>query len=188
MDNITVEKETTIQSYGEFWDAFRYLKNMIDQNVKDWIYLKLSALTMACFTIEAFANHIGMSLIPSWNTMERRISPVNKLINIIEMKDIEIEYDKPPFSTVQELMQWRNKVAHGKTEIKKTSDTIPVHDYDDFLDKIEQADWRKYVVDVDIEKIGKDCEELMEIIHLKALGHLDWFLIGWWGTRSAHAG
>jgi hypothetical protein len=185
MDEIAIEKETTIQSYGEFWGAFVFLKDSIDQNVMGWSHLKLSALTMACFAIEAFANHVGKHLFPSWDTIERGISPRGKLKMFIEMKEMGIKYEEAPFNTVYELMQWRNKIAHGKTEEKKTSYTASVHDYDYSLNNIEQADWRKYVIDVDIEKIGKNCEELMKTIHLKAFGHLEWFLVGAWQSASA---
>jgi hypothetical protein len=176
MDEVAIEKETVIQSYGEFWDTFLFLKDKIDKNIPGWSKYKLSALTMACFTIEAFANHIGKKLFQSWDTIEKGIPPMGKLKMFIEMKDIEIKYEVAPFNTVYELMQWRNKIAHGKTEKKQTSYTASLDNYEDFLCRIEQPEWAKYVIRVDIEKIEKDCEELMKTIHLKVLGHLEWFL------------
>jgi hypothetical protein len=185
MEKITIKKEITIQSYGEFWAAFLSLKKGIDQNVIGWSYIKLSALAMACFTIEAFANHVGKHMLPSWDKIERGISPIAKLKLFNEMNKMRINYDNDPFNTVQKLMLWRNKVAHGKTEIKSTSHIALIHNYEEILNKIEQADWRKYVIEVDIEKIKTDCEELMKTIHQKAFGHLEWFLLGWWQSGSA---
>jgi hypothetical protein len=185
MNNIAIEKKATIQSYGEFWSAFLFLKKTIDQNVMGWSHLKLSALTMACFAIEAFANHVGKHLFPSWNTIERGVSPIGKLKMFIEMKEVEIQYEQAPFNTVNVLMQWRNKIAHGRTEKIATSCTASDHNFEEKFYEIEQAEWRKYVIDVDIEKIARDCEELMKTIHLKAFGHLEWFLIGFWQSRSA---
>jgi hypothetical protein len=185
VNDIVIEKETTIQSYGEFWGAFVFLKNSIDQNVMGWSNLKLAALTMACFAIEAFANHVGKHLFPSWDTVERGVSPRRKLKMFIEMKEMGIKYEEAPFETVHNLMEWRNKIAHGKTEEKITSHTASVHNYDYLLNQIEQSDWKKYVLNVDIEKIEEDCKELMKAIHLKAFGHLDWFLVGSWQSGSA---
>ena len=184
MDKIAIEKRTTIQSYGEFWGAFLFLKKSIDKNIMGWSHLKLSALTMACFAIEAFTNHVGEHLFPSWDTIERGISPSGKLKMFVEMKEMGIKYEESPFNTVHRLMKWRNQIAHGKTEKIATSYTASVHNHEDLFYKIEQAKWRKYVIDVDIEKIEKDCKELMENIHLKAFGHLEWFLVGFRQSRS----
>jgi len=149
-----------------------------------WSHLKLSALTMACFAIEAFANHVGEHLFPSWNTIEKGVSPIGKLKMFIEMKEVKIQYEQAPFNTVNVLMQWRNKIAHGRTEKIKTSYTASDDNFEDLFYKMEQAQWRKYVIDVDIERIEKDCKELMETIHLKAFGHLEWFLASFWQSRS----
>jgi 7,8-dihydro-6-hydroxymethylpterin-pyrophosphokinase len=83
-------------------------------------------------------------------------------------------------------MKWRNKIAHGTTERIPTSYTESVDNYEELFYKIEQSSWKKYIIDVDIGRIEKDCKKLMETIHLKALGHLEWFLAGTWQLRSAH--
>jgi hypothetical protein len=49
MENIKITKETTVQSYGEFWNAFQHLKELIDTSQQGWSKIKLSALTMVCF-------------------------------------------------------------------------------------------------------------------------------------------
>jgi hypothetical protein len=174
--NVKVETKTTIQSYGEFWETFLFLKSKIDKKVPGWNNYKLSALIMACFTIEAFANHLGKKLFRSWDTIEKGVSPMGKLKLFIEMKGMGIKYQEAPFNTVHGLMKWRNLIAHGKTEKIATSHTASLHNYEELLRKIGQPEWAKYVIEVDIERIDKDCQELMETIHLKALGHLDWFL------------
>jgi hypothetical protein len=97
MRKVIIEKETTVQSYGEFWHTFLFLKNKIDKNVKGWHYYKLAAFTMACFTIEAFANHVGKELFPSWETIERGVSPIGKLKMFIEIKEMGIKYEEAPF-------------------------------------------------------------------------------------------
>jgi hypothetical protein len=99
---------------------------------------------------------------PSWDTIERRISPIGKLKMFNEMKEMGIKYEEAPFNTVHKLMKWRNKVAHGRTEIKQTSHTVSLYNYEDLFYKIEPADWRKYVIDVDIKEIEKDCKGLMD--------------------------
>jgi hypothetical protein len=94
-------------------------------------------------------------------------------------------YKEAPFNTVHGLMKWRNLIAHGKTTTIATSHNASLHNYEELLHKIGQSEWARYVIEVDIERIDKDCEELMETIHRKALGHLDWFLGGTYQSGSA---
>jgi hypothetical protein len=82
-------------------------------------------------------------------------------------------------------MKWRNLIAHGRTEIIPTSHTASLDNYEHLLHKIEQPKWVRDFIEVEVEKIEKDCKELMEAIHLKALGNLDRFLFRTMQTGSA---
>jgi len=183
MSQIRIKKETTIQAYGEFWDAFLFLKMKQEDKGKGWSSFKLAALTMAAFSIEAFANHVGHHLFQSWKDIERGISPMGKLRMFIEMLKIEIKYEEAPFNTVHELMKWRNQVAHGTTETWSSSQIASPHNCEEILEQTEHSDWKKYVLTTDIERIDKDCMALMELIHKKAFGNLHWFL-----TSFRHSG
>jgi hypothetical protein len=185
MGNVRVSKETTLQSYGEFYKAFVQLKSRIDSTVPGWSSLKLAALTMAAFTIEAFANHVGHRLFQSWNHIERGMSPMGKLRMFIETLKIEMKYEEAPFNTVHGLMKWRNQVAHGRTESMSSSQIASRDTYDEVLGNMEIPYWKKYVLEADIETIQKDCTALMEQIHKKAFGNLHWFLTGGYQVGSA---
>jgi len=188
MENIKINKEITIQAYGEFWDAFQFLKELIDTSQLGHSKIKLSALTMVCFSIEAFANHVGQHLFASWESIERSMSPIGKLKLFIEMLKIEINYGESPFNTVHELMKWRNKVAHGRTEISTSTHLETIENYDSLLGQIKNSNWKQYVLDIDINRIEKDCENIMKIIHEKAFGNLEWFLISYrhFGTAQTN--
>lgn len=185
MENIKITKETTVQSYGEFWNAFQHLKELIDTSQQGWSKIKLSALTMVCFSIEAFANHVGQHLFISWESIERGISPIGKLKLFVEMLKIELKYGESPFNTVNELMKWRNKVAHGETETFTSTQSATVQNYDQILGQIKNSDWKQYVLKIDISRIEKDCRSIMELIHKKAFGNLEWFLISSWHVGTA---
>lgn len=163
--SIEVKKETTAQSYGEFYNAFFHLKGLVDRSQKGWSQVKMAALTMAAFTIEAHANHVGQQLFPSWKSIEHGISPIGKMKMFIEMKKIDIVFEKSPFNTVHELMKWRNQVAHGITENWSSTEKASVETSDQILGKIEHSSWMKFVLNADLERIDKDCVALMETIH-----------------------
>lgn len=183
MDNIHVTKETTVQSYGEFYGTFMQLKLRSDPKVQGWKSFKLAALTMAAFSIEAFTNHVGQHLFQSWKHIERGMSPTGKLRMFIEMLKIKIKYEEAPFNTVHELMKWRNQIAHGTTKTYPSSEIATPDTYEEVLSKMEHADWEKYVLKTDIDRIDRDCKALMELIHKEAFGNLHWFLAG-----SRHSG
>jgi hypothetical protein len=185
MSKVEVKKETTVQSYGEFYDVFCHLKKLADPLTPGWLKAKMAALTMAAFTIEAHANHIGQIVFPSWKTIEKGISPLGKYKIFIESKKIEIKYGEAPFNTVNELMKWRNQIAHGTTETWNTIHEATVETYDGLLGKIEHSSWKEYVLNADLDKIDKDCVALMEMVHEKTIGNLDMFLASSWHSGTA---
>ncbi len=140
---------------------------------------------MACFTIEGFCNHVGQKLFNSWDSIERGMSPIGKLKLFIEAKNIEIKYGEDPFNTVSELMKWRNKVAHGKTEVFTTLQIASPETDDQLLGQIEKANWEKYIINADLDIIKEACKSLMETVHEKSLGNLDWFLVSSWQVGGA---
>ena len=178
MNQIRIKKETTVQAYGEFWDAFLFLKMKQEEKVKGWSKIKLSALTMACFAIEAFANHVGQQLHSDWETDGTRKPPIAKLKKFIKKLEVDIKLGEPPFQTVDRIMDWRNKVAHAHTETFPSELKATSENYDELLGVVEKTKWQKFYLNADLNKIEKDCEKVMEKIHRKAFKHLEWFLGG----------
>ena len=186
MNQIRIKKETTVQAYGEFWDAFLFLKMKQEEKVKGWSKIKLSALTMACFSIEAFANHVGQQIHSDWKICGQWDSPIEKLKEFIKTLKIDIKLGEPPFQTVDRIMDWRKKVAHAHTETLISEHKATSENYDELLGVVEKTKWQRFYLDADLNKIEKDCEEVMEKIHRKAFKHLEWFLGG--ARHSATAG
>lgn len=178
MNQIRIEKETTIQAYGEFWDAFLFLKMKQEEKVKGWSKIKLSALTMACFSIEAFANHVGQQLYSDWETCGKWDSPLDKLKKFIKKLGVDIKFGEAPFQTIDRIMDWRNTVAHANTETFTSEHKAASENCDELLGVIGKTEWQKFYLSADLNKIEKDCKEVMEKIHRKAFKHLEWFLRG----------
>ena len=182
---IKVEKETTIQAYGEFWDAFIFLKKMQDGKNPSWSKFKLSALTMACFSIEAFANHIGKSLHIDWEKVGAWESTTEKLKKFIKTYQIDLNPGHFPFQTITQIMDWRNHVAHARTEIIKTDYVSNIENYNQIFEEIEKTEWQKFYFEADLNIIEKNCKDVMEKIHRATLKNISWFLGG--ARQSASA-
>jgi hypothetical protein len=133
---------------------------------------------MLCFSIEGFVNHIGERIFKSWKSIERGMSPVGKLKLIMETLKIEPEYEKDPFNTVNQIMQWRNVVAHAKTEKWETEKIVRNETEAKMAQWLnERTDWQLFAIKLDLEKVGSTCTRLMQTIHEKAYGNMDGFLM-----------
>lgn len=75
----------------------------------------LSALTLSALAIEALVNSIGDRLVPDWKDFES-LNPTAKMRLLSERLSIEFNKDVEPWSTIQWLGKFRNRVAHPKPE------------------------------------------------------------------------
>lgn len=71
----------------------------------------ISALLLLSFSFEAKVNFVGHKLIDEWN--ERKCIK-DKVKIIYRYLEIEKDWGKEPLSTVNDLIEFRNTLAHGK--------------------------------------------------------------------------
>ena len=71
----------------------------------------ISALLLLSFSFEAKVNFVGHKLIDGWN--ERKCIK-DKVKIIYRSLGIEKDWGKEPLSTVNDLIEFRNTLAHGK--------------------------------------------------------------------------
>ena len=112
-------------------------------------------------------------------------SPIEKFKRIIKSKVVEIECENSPFQIVHDLMAWRNEVAHAHTDKFASAQICDIETYDIELGSMEKTGWQKFCSEAPLEEIEKHCEEVMEKIHLKVFGNLEWFLAGTINLRTA---
>jgi hypothetical protein len=108
----------------------RLLWRIVEQNAKiaaqceeGWFYPVLVCEVFAFHAIEAYINFIGDRIAPEiWNDERNyfRKEPYRgwdgKLRKILELVGLSYERDKPPMSTIMELRNIRDLIAHGKPE------------------------------------------------------------------------
>lgn len=93
--------------------------------------LQLQASAVFCaFAFEAYLNRVGEEEIAFWGEIER-ISYRKKLTVLTRQLEFEMEPGHPPFQTIWELFNLRDRLAHGRTiEINGVFETsvCPSHD------------------------------------------------------------
>ena len=76
----------------------------------------MSAIIFCAFTLEGYLNHIGSELIPKWNDLFEKLSPMAKLVMIADKYKFELSFDSPPFQSFLTIFEFRNQLAHPKTK------------------------------------------------------------------------
>ena len=67
--------------------------------------------------LEVLLNHIGVSLLPSWEkTFRRRPSPEGKLALISSQVSFPVDSGRRPFQAPRILFEFRHQLAHGVTQ------------------------------------------------------------------------
>jgi hypothetical protein len=74
------------------------------------------SMIFSAFTVEAFLNHIGASVTTFWSSVERRLSPPEKLEVLGKLFGLRFDYSTRPFQTFRQMFRFRDALAHGKTE------------------------------------------------------------------------
>ena len=83
----------------------------------------MASIVFSAFTLEAYLNHLGEKLIHYWITIEKNLSPYQKLEVISTTLNLRIDNGQRPFQSFREIFRFRNFLAHGRTE-KLTDDSV----------------------------------------------------------------
>jgi hypothetical protein len=113
-----IRKDMRLYIHNDLMNAADYLKRRIDERSKkgdrDGIGLDIMAcLTIIAFSFEAQMNFLGFKLIQKW---EERKPYLYKFQRVAKRLNVTVDYNSRPHSTVKELKEFRDTLAHGKPE------------------------------------------------------------------------
>ncbi len=132
-----------------------------------WLWMGSHIFT--AFSFEAYLNHIGQKLFACWDIFETGISPEGKLAILCERLGIDLPKDKRPRQTVRKLIQFRNKLAHGKTVRIPQEGLRDADEYlEEFIGKRPLAVWEEYCTEKNVMRAREDIEKVLRLIHGKA--------------------
>jgi hypothetical protein len=119
------------------------------------IYFFLNALVCAAFAVEGYCNHLGEKRIKLWKYLERS-SVYDKLNILADDLGFTPQWGGRPYQTLNQLIAFRNTVAHARTEIV-TGDSSQLTDLEpDWMSKCE-ADHVQRVLD-DVKEVIEDLQ------------------------------
>ena len=153
-------------------------------------YQRLACLVFAAFTVEAYLNHVGVHIFSVWDDL-KRLSSFQKLRVIADKLSMTIEPNARPYSTIQDLVTFRNKIAHGRSFqlvegplILDVTAIDPV-EYEKAFYDMPESDWEKYCTLQNATDAVTDVRAAIESIHehAKIKGDL-LFMEDWSGSAE----
>jgi hypothetical protein len=128
-------------------------------------YCRNAAVVFAAFTIEACLNHIGERICESWDNPKLKWKA--KLETVTKKLGIEYDSKKPPFTAIDELLEFRDKLAHGRTEAFEASHQHSGNREDEFT--VLDPPWlKKYQSNEAVQQVLADTRQIVELFHEKA--------------------
>jgi hypothetical protein len=162
---VIIEKEREVNTYADMWHTSRCLLDRGIENQKGCYHQFMSSLVFTAFTLEAYFNHIGPQLFQCWPDLER-LGPKEKLNVIAERLSVKIEYSKRPWQVMKHLFEFRNDIAHGKSQIIKRLKIVPHRKFSDArLGEQVRTEWEKYCTKLNAQKARVDVEAIINELH-----------------------
>ncbi len=162
---VRVTGERTVNTCVSLSIASRHYLDRACAKEDGSFYDVMGSLLFSAFTLEAYLNHLGSMTIGHWDYLER-LRPQEKLELLSNILDYKIDYSKRPFQTINILFNFRNEVAHGKTETVKVDKVVKLSQRDSIKDP--QTKWEKYCTLTNAQKANKDVGDIVSILHKKA--------------------
>jgi hypothetical protein len=164
-----VSKQRTIHMYSELWHASRCVLDAGRKEPRGSSWQFLSSAVLTAFAFESYLNHVGPSVISCFSQLER-LSPWAKFELICEILNVKFAdgTGKRPLQTIVKLLDFRNTIAHGRSEeIKLKDQTRDINDkLDNYLGQIPLADWERLIqTDTFARKAREDVEVVLKKMH-----------------------
>lgn len=167
---LRVEKQREVHTYAELWHASGCVLEAGLQNPIGSTWQYLSSVVLTAFAFEAYLNHVGPLTLDSWPTLERA-SVLAKLSLLAEVLDVEFEGGKNtrPLQTAYQLINFRNTMAHGRSEKLNTVEIVDHRPGRDPIGTVPLTDWELLIKDEGrfAIRVREDIKEILQKLHEK---------------------
>jgi hypothetical protein len=162
-----VTKERKVHTYSVLWrgSSFVLKKGLREDEGSQWQFL--SSVMLTAFTFEAYLNHAGEKIFPYWKHLER-LPLLEKFSLLCEELKVNFTKGKRPYSTISELFNFRNSIAHGNSKLISKSYLRDINDsLDHHLGERLLLDWEKQIKTDEFAKRARaDVEEVLKKLHV----------------------
>jgi len=151
-----------------------------------FFYSLLSSFLLSAFSLEAFLNYAGPKVEKEWTEFERAPT-LAKLVHICTVVGVSVDFSRRPFQTINELFQFRNRLAHPRDEKLKIESDEDIESYQGVLYSQPLPKWMEYASVAKARMCSEDIKAIINLIESTAHFDKDRYapLIGWSGSASA---
>jgi hypothetical protein len=156
----------TVLTYEYLQIGARYLLELAEKTSEGNLYTSMMSLVGTAFFLEAYLNHLGATLLPYWGGVERSLSPHAKLALLCHYLNIEPDFGKCPYQSFRKVFDFRNLMAHGKTETVRgewRSSLGHAHAM-----SMLETKWEKMCSPKEARQCYEDGKKIVEQLHAKA--------------------
>lgn len=151
-----------VHSYGYLYHASKWSVSRDDHPFPDSKkFEKISAVVLLGFTAEAFLNHVGALQISDWEKNERSLNARKRLSIVLDAANLSLDEDTRPWSTLKELRQIRDMLAHPRSEV--IDDYALGHFMTDQM-PADFTEWWARLRDFDLDQAFDDVNEFVESV------------------------
>lgn len=158
-------------THQQLWNCTKTLLTQPETQSPTDGYFRMAGMLMAYFTYEAYLNLVGPRIDgAAWKNERDFFSRPpyqgtrGKLKWICERIGIEVERDKRPYQTIEELRKLRDFLAHGKPEAYAYHADVEEGQEPDMFDGLNIY---KMVTRENADRALKDTEEFIEYLHVR---------------------
>jgi hypothetical protein len=164
----TVKRSRNVNTFAELsWANWVLLENT-EQQREGWFYECLTTIVMAAFKFEAYLNHVGAAVFPSyWKELERLSHIQKRNIICAHLRIVKADGERP-WQTLNDLFKFRNWVAHGRSEILDPPEALERGELEQLRRNKPLAAWEKLCTTEFARRAYEDTEAIMRLIHSAA--------------------
>ena len=120
----------------------------------------MNVLVYSAFAMEAFFNHLGSHLYKDWESKERKMSKFKKFRDF--NSDLKLNHDlsKEPYCIIFDVFDFRDSLAHGRTEEINKKEVIELSD-DELRSYMIGTKWMDSCNLVNAEKVYSSVESVI---------------------------
>jgi len=170
------------RTYIDLWTAVELHVRLESktQDKKERLTARISSLVFAFFTLEAYLNHLGAKARPDlWEGKKEReyfsgrktingqkyFGPIGKLQFLLSQCGMNYDESSQDIQTIRRLKQFRDLLAHGKTE----EDSLPISCPSGKTPELIVPEVWQYVQSDLTESAYKHVRDIIERLHQSAL-------------------
>jgi len=159
---VKIKDDAHIYIHNTLENAAYWLKEKIEDRInkgdRDGIGLEIMAcLVMIAFAFEAKINFLGFKVFNSW---EERQPYLKKFERVAKKLAVEVDYKTAPHSTVKELKEFRDTLAHGKPVEIKGEKNLVLTEEELSKRNILKAEWEGMVNEEFLRRCYDDTEKI----------------------------